>query len=82
MGLTIGSHCKRLRRWPLNLYIGQKGCSESQRLSGKPLDVPLASTLDISNLDLEGTEIERCHSVEGYIEDNQGPLEESVGGVG
>jgi hypothetical protein len=42
------------------------------------MNVPLARTLDVSNFDIEGTEIEGSYSVEGYIEDNQGPLEEGV----
>lgn len=57
------------------------GCFESQRLSGKPMNVPLARTLDISNLNIEGAEIEGRNSVKCYIEDNQGPLEEGVSGV-
>jgi hypothetical protein len=57
------------------------GCSGSQRLSGKPLNVPLARTLDISNLNSEGTEIESRHGVEGHIKDDQRPLEEGVSRV-
>ena len=59
-----------------------KGCSDSQRLSGKPSDVPLARTLNISNLNIKGTEIEGSYSVECYVENNQGPLEKGVGSVG
>lgn len=55
-----------------------KGCSESQRLSGKPLNVPLARTLSVSNFDVESTEVEGSYGVEGYIKDDQGPLEEGV----
>jgi hypothetical protein len=42
------------------------------------MNVPLARTVNISNLNIEGTEIEGRNSVKCYIEDNQGPLEEGV----
>lgn len=82
MGRMIGSHCNRLRRWPSNLYIGQKGSLKSSRLSGKPLDVPLARALDVFDYNVEGIEIERRHSVEGYVQEDQGPFEEGIGGIG
>lgn len=45
------------------------------------MNVPLTRTVDISNLNIEGTEIKGRNSVKCYIEDNQGPLEEGVSGV-
>lgn len=48
-----------------------KGCSGSQRLSGKPMNVPLSRTPDVPNFDIKSTEIEGSYGVEGYIEDNQ-----------
>lgn len=47
----------------------------------KPLDVPLACALDISDNKLQRTELNRCHCIERNIQKNKGPLKEGVRGV-
>jgi hypothetical protein len=56
-------------------------CGCSIPLFGKPVDIPFAGSLGILDDQLEAAEVECSDSVEGNIQEDEGPLEESVDGV-
>jgi hypothetical protein len=64
-----------------NTYIENEILWNPATLSWKPLNVPLANPLDVSDHNLKCAEIECRYSVKGHIEYDQGPLKEGVGGV-
>lgn len=51
-------------------------------LPRKPLHVPLARALDVPDNHLERVKVQRSHSVEGDVEEDQAPFEKGVNGVG
>ena len=48
---------------------------------GKPIDIPSACPLDVSNHQLKPFEIECRNSVKPHVQEDQRPFEESVCGV-
>ena len=48
---------------------------------GKPIDIPSACPLDVSNHQLKPFEIECRHSVKAHIQEDERPFKESVCGV-
>lgn len=48
----------------------------------KPINVPLACTLDVSDNQLESFKIESCYCIKRYVKQNQSPFKESIDRVG
>ena len=49
---------------------------------GKPVDIPSARSLDVSDHNLEALEIECRDSIKSYIQEYKSPFEKGVGSVG
>lgn len=71
--------------------VGHDGQSSATRetsaspyicIFGKPVDIPSARPMNISNHKLKIFKVERCDGVKADIEKDQSPLEKGIGGVG